>query len=157
MATNKSEETEAETKVVTQPAPAVVTKPVSPLWWVLGTLVGVVLLIFTVGAIKLASDRDDNTRFGMPGGMMERSFERGGMRGGMRDSNSDTSAHGVVTSISGDTISIAGNGSTKEIKTTDKTEYFGAAQPVKVNDSVRIQGTTTDNTFTATQVMISRQ
>lgn len=139
-----------------QPTPS---KPISPLWWIFGTLLFVVILIFILGAVKHAmyAYQYDTYRDMRNGHMYDRSFDRGDMRESLRDSRSSSLVSGVVTAIDGNMLTVAGSGTTKQVKTTDTTEYYGAAQPVKVNDSVRVMGTTEGDTFTATRVMISRQ
>ena len=137
----------------------------SPLWWVLGTLVTVCVLMMIAGAMRHFWQQRalTNSNFGPGMGRMIDRFDRdgrggafgGGMMGGT--TNNSTMVSGVVTAIDGATLTVAGNGTTKAVTTNDTTEYFGAAQPVKVNDSVRITGTTSGDAFTATRVMIQRQ
>lgn len=152
----ESSETEAKPAVSAEPAPK---KPISPLWWIFGTLLSVVVLIFILGAVKHAMYAySDNVRFGKRDvHMMDRRDMRESMRDSYREKSSTTLVSGVVTVIDGNTLTVAGSGTTKQVKTTDTTEYYGAAQQVKVNDSVRIIGTTEGEAFTATRVMISRQ
>lgn len=156
----QKEVVETTTKSSTTPKSSDVatTNTVSPLWWVLGTLVVVTLVIFTAGATRQLLSQRDNSRadhnFGF--GMDDRHMMRGGM---MHDDLASDDSHvgGVVTNISGSTLTIAGNGTTKKVTVNDSTEYYGAAQPVKINDSVQIIGTTSNDTFTASRIMISRQ
>jgi hypothetical protein len=168
MATKKpvQESSESASKQMTKPVvtteplqPPAPSKPISPLWWIFGTLLSVVVLIFILGAVKHAmyAYKYDNYQDMRSGHMYNRSFDRGDMRESLRDNRTGSFVTGVVTVIDGDTLTIAGNGTTKQVKATDSTEFYGAAQSVKVNDSVRIVGTTQGDTFTATRVMISRQ
>lgn len=160
MVTKKSSDTEPTVPVTVEPAqPVDLTQPVNPLWWILGTLLAVGIVVFALGAAKHAMfmyryDSRPDTR---SGAMYDRSEGLRDMRESLRDNASSSSVSGVVTAINNNTLTVAGRGTTKQIKTTDSTEYYGAAQPVKVNDSVRIMGDASGDTFTATRVMISRQ
>lgn len=162
MALKKPAEAEPKTEVKTTDTQVTTqNKQVSPLWWIFGTLLSVVILLFILGAVKhfMYAYSYDSPRDIRSGNMYDRSFDRRGMRGGMMDDDTlnTTRVSGVVTAIDNGTLTVAGNGTTKQIKTTDTTEYYGAAQPVKVNDSVHVMGTTEGDVFTATRVMISRQ
>ena len=157
MATKQSEEPTKATETTKETA-VETNKQRSPLWWILGTVLVVLVLLFLAGAAKRAfhdeskfNDRFDRGGFGMIEG-------RGGRGGHMTDRlNDDTSVSGVVIKIDGSMLTVAGNGTTKQVTINDSTEYYGATQPVKVNDSVRIHGTTSNDVFTAAQIMISRQ
>jgi hypothetical protein len=139
----------------------------SPLWWVLGTLAGVLVLMLIAGAVRhhMWQQRSLTTTDFRPGqshtgNRYDREGRGGAFGGGMMGgtTNNSTMVSGVITAIDGATLTVAGNGTTKAVITNDDTtEYFGAAQPVKVNDSVRITGTTSGDAFTATRVMIHRQ
>jgi len=90
---------------------------------------------------------------------------RGGMMGGpggygmMNDTNttSTTRVSGVVTAVDGNTITVAGNGTTITVKVTDSTTYSGSSKPATVNDTITVFGTTSDNVLTATSVRLIRQ
>ena len=131
----------------------------SPLWYVLGTLIAVVFIILLAGAFKHALIRQDTGRFERSAGFGfdDRHMARGGMKGNRDRTNDGAHIRGLVTALNGSVLTIAGNGTTKKVTINDSTEYYGAAQPVKVNDSVRIMGTTSGDTFTATRIVISRQ
>jgi hypothetical protein len=160
---DKKEVVETKETAVEKPktAPTVVTpKQRSPLWYVLGTLVAVVFIILLAGAFRQAHDRQEAARTfdrSSSFGLDDRRMMRGGMMNDRDDISDTTHVSGVVTSIDGSIITVAGNGSSKKVTINDKTEYFGAAQPVKVNDSVQIKGTTSGETFTATRILTSRQ
>jgi hypothetical protein len=159
--TDKKEvvETKETTVEKAEAARIVPAKPQSPLWWVLGTLIAVVFIILLAGAFKQAFYLGGNDgRYDNHMGFNTVRGDRGGMRGGMmHDDNDDSHVTGVVTAIDNATLTVAGEGTTKKVTINDSTEYYGAAQPVKVNDTVRIMGTTSDDSFTASKVMISRE
>ena len=159
---DKKEVVETKEKSVdkSNAAPVAQSGMQNPLWWVLGTLLAVVFIILLAGAFRQAfyfggmDGRYDNNHMGFN---TVRS-DRGGMRGGMmHDDNDNSRITGVITAIDGSTLTVAGEGTTKKVTTNDSTEYYGAAQPVKVNDTVRIMGSTTGDSFSASKVMISRQ
>jgi len=61
---------------------------------------------------------------------------------------------GVVTSVSGSSFVIAGNGNQTTVNTTGDTTYNTTDKKVSVNDSVIVTGTKSNNTVTATDVRI---
>ena len=61
---------------------------------------------------------------------------------------------GVVTAVNGSSFTVAGHGATNTVSTDSSTQYQGG-DSVKVNDSVMAFGSTSNNTFTATQVAIN--
>lgn len=62
---------------------------------------------------------------------------------------------GVVTQVGSDSFTIAGNGTTKTIKTTGSTVFNSADnKTVAVNDSVVVTGSDNNGTFTATNVRV---
>lgn len=71
------------------------------------------------------------------------------------DGTTVTRLSGVVTQVSSGTFTIAGNGTTKTITTNSDTVYSTTDKTVKVNDTVIITGTDSNNTFTATSVQIA--
>ena len=156
----KSEETrpkEATEVIKTNKQVVETKKQVNPLWWVLGTVLVIFVLILLGAAAKRAfmHNQTGSDRFERSGmAMMDGRGGRGHMM--MDRMNDDNTVSGVVTKIDGSTLTVAGNGATKQVTINASTEYYGAAKPVKVNDSVRIQGTTSGETFTADQIMISR-
>lgn len=171
MATKKEEvTTPVETPVITpepvQTVAAAEKKPTNPLWWVLGTALGILVILLLASAIKNALDyshavRTTSADRDYRGGYNDR-FEGGMGRGGMMmtgqgATNSSTRITGVVTTVDGTKLTVAGNGTTKTVETNDSTQYYGAAQPVKVNDSVMVYGTTANDVFTATRITIQRQ
>lgn len=62
---------------------------------------------------------------------------------------------GVVTSIKGDKIMIAGHGKKVTVKKTDSTVISGDEDTLAVNDSVSVVGSTaSDGTVTATRIIV---
>ena len=64
---------------------------------------------------------------------------------------------GVVTAVDGSIITVAGNGTTTKVTTTDSTTYTGDDKPAAVNDTIMVVGTTSGDTFTATRISLQRQ
>lgn len=60
---------------------------------------------------------------------------------------------GVVTAVNGQSFTLAGNGTTNTVQTNSSTQFVGASK-VSVNDSVVAVGTTNNDTFMATQVVV---
>lgn len=88
---------------------------------------------------------------------------RGGMMRGGWDSDdtststSSTRLSGVVTAVSGDTITVAGGGTTTKVTATGSTNYTGSSEPAKVNDSIVVVGTqNSDGSLTATSIRLVR-
>ena len=74
-----------------------------------------------------------------------------------RDPSIDTNTvqmTGVVSAVSGDTITLIGNGTSTAVKTNDSTTYNTVAKKVSVNDSVIVSGVSSGGTFTANTVSI---
>ena len=69
-------------------------------------------------------------------------------------STNQDSIQGVVTNVSGSTLTIAGYGATNTVVTNSSTQYIGGSTPL-VNDTVVVVGTINSNTFTATQISIN--
>ena len=174
--TKTSKTTTTEQPVIEQPTPAQQPKRTLPklsaAWWVLIALFGFFALLglFAIGsaAMHLASDRSTRTitSYGTRGMMVQSdgaSLRGGGMmggRGGFDDSNTDTSTtrvSGVVTSVDGTTITVAGNGTTTKVVVNDSTTYIGDDKPAAVNDTIMVVGTKSGDTFTATRVILQRQ
>ncbi len=84
-----------------------------------------------------------------------------GMMGGRYDSDadaSDTRVAGVVTAVSGNTITVAGNGTTTKVEVSDNTTYYGDSEPAKVNDSIVAFGAkNSSDVLIASSVRLSRQ
>jgi hypothetical protein len=68
-----------------------------------------------------------------------------------------TTVQGVVTAITADGFTVAGNGMTKEVKTNGSTIFNTANNKVAVNDTVRVSGVTSGDSFTATRVMVENR
>ncbi len=61
---------------------------------------------------------------------------------------------GTVTSVSGDSFTVAGNGSSTTVKTDSSVQYTYGDQ-VKVNDSVLVYGTKDNGTLKASRIIIN--
>jgi hypothetical protein len=61
---------------------------------------------------------------------------------------------GVVIAVNSNNIVIAGNGKQTTIQTNSSTTYANNQKPV-VNDTVRVAGTTSSNTITATDIAVT--
>lgn len=175
MADEKLNEVKAtEVKQDVPAAKSWVKSNMSLLTMVVLTLVflGLLVTAFLVGrhsGNRLDSDDGFRTRrvamnrgeFGTGTGGMPDAGMRGGMMGGpgMMDSDFKSSSRvmGVVIAVDGDTITVAGNGTTKTIKVTSDTNYTGDDKPAKVNDSIMAVGTASENVLTATSVRLIRQ
>lgn len=129
-------------------------------WW--GVAVGAIFILLVVFLGGVAADR---LAYG-PGGehFKGNHMHRGAMkmRGGMGGvpgsgqflDNSQNKVHGTVTSVNGDTFTVAGNGATTQVKTSSSTSYVGGNQ-VKVNDSVGVAGTLSGDTIQATKIIVN--
>ncbi len=84
---------------------------------------------------------------------------RGWIRGGdgTDDSSDKTVVGGVVTAVDSSTITVAGEGSTTKVTVNDDTTYRGSSKPAAVNDTIRVVGTKSGDTVTATTVYLSRR
>ena len=156
-----------ETNVIDKSVPTVQSPRT---WWIIGgTLAGLAGIALIVGVVwgvthrgAMMNARFDDDQYG-PRITDNRGFDRGGMgregmmMGGQGSTDSSTRVFGVVTAVDGSTLTVAGNGTTKKVVINDSTQYYGAAQPVKVNDSVTITGATSGDTFTAGRIVIQRQ
>jgi hypothetical protein len=91
--------------------------------------------------------------FGQPGisTMREKGVH---MMGGVSRFDTGNSTRGVVTNVSGDSFTLAGNGATTQVKTSSSTQYRGGNQ-VKVNDTVIAFGTSSSGTLQAEQIIIN--
>ncbi|MFZ1249479.1 MAG: hypothetical protein WAQ24_04100 [Candidatus Saccharimonadales bacterium] len=124
-------------------------------------VLGLLCAAFVAGRHTDKGRFGDNDRFGSRMNMPRDDFggRAGGMRGGMMGANdSATRVTGVVTAIHGDTLTVAGNGTTKAVKVTTNTIYVGAAKPAAVNDTIVAIGTASADTadFNADRVMLTR-
>lgn len=82
------------------------------------------------------------------GGMMPSGWGQGGI------SSNQARLSGVVTAVNGSSFTLAGGGVTNSVTTNSSTQWDGA-DSVKVNDSALVFGTTSNGTFTATQVVVN--
>lgn len=120
-------------------------------------------LLVLIGLVVGVWMHAEHTQYRHPviGMMGERGFKRDVVMGWQNDTTvnpTDGSTisrlTGVVTQVNGDSFTIAGNGTTKTIKTNSDTSYNTADKKVSVNDSVIVAGTDSNGTFTATTVNI---
>jgi len=116
------------------------------------------ILVGLAAGVWMHVDRVNDRRDAVIGMMGERGFKHVGpdIRTSVNptDGSTITRLTGVVTQVNGDSFTIAGNGTTKTIKTTTDTNYNTADKKVSVNDSVVVKGTDSNGTFTATSVNI---
>jgi len=121
---------------------------------------GAALLVFAglAAGIWMHVDRVNDRRDAIIGMMGERGFRHIGpeVRTSVNptDGTTITRLTGVVTQVNGDSFTIAGNGTTKTIKTNADTSYNSTDKKVSVNDSVIVTGTDSNGTFTATTVNV---
>lgn len=103
----------------------------------------------------------DDLRRGARGSTMQDGFR--GQAGPMRtgdDANTPTSTRvsGVVTAVDGDTITVAGNGTTTRVTVNEHTSYVGDDKPAKTNDTVMASGARqSDGSLLASVIRLSRQ
>ena len=116
------------------------------------------VLIGLAAGIWMHVDQARDRREAVIGMMGERGFMHMGPENrtaiNPTDGTTVTRLTGVVTQVNGDSFTIAGNGTTKTIKTNADTSYSTADKKVSVNDSVIVTGTDSNGTFTATTVNI---
>jgi len=148
----------------------VVAKKSTPKWvlWIVLGVVGLYLLMMALGFWVFHAFGNTNTQ--TIGGPNEGQSSQQRMRFSnerdftVRESESDgltttttkttyTQTQGVVSSVNGDTIVVAGGGKTQSIKTNGHTKYTEDVKPA-VNDTVVIVGTKDGDTITATQVAV---
>lgn len=125
---------------------------------------GAVLVLLGLGAgLWLHHDHMDGRRLSeVKLGMMEEGGFTRGPRMGLEkgesinptDGSTVSRLTGVVTQVGADSFTIAGNGTTKTIKTTATTDYNTTDKKVSVNDTVMVSGTDSNGTFTATAVRV---
>lgn len=123
---------------------------------------GLLFASFAVGRASLwRHHAEPTTHFSV-----QRSFDVspggfGMMMGGHYDGDadaSDTRVAGVVTAVSGNTITVAGNGMTTKVEVSDNTTYYGDSEPAKVNDSIVAFGAkNSSDVLVASSVRLSRQ
>lgn len=120
-------------------------------------VIGVALLFVGFGIGWLSNVRinrhEERTLLAPMGQMMER-HHGGGDLINPTDGTTSTRLTGVVTQASGDSFTIAGNGTTKTITTNSSTVYAPESQKAAVNDSVVVIGKDANGTFTASSVHI---
>lgn len=134
-------------------------------WLVAGIIAGALFLIMIASGIAFALGRfvstiglnHQNGLYRMENQAYPGSRMMMGGRGGY--TTSGTIKTGVVTSVDGTTLTVAGDGTTIKVVTDSSTTYTGATTPVKVNDTVRIatNGAQADGSFKAITIYIGRQ
>lgn len=76
-------------------------------------------------------------------------------RGGQRGSAARPVATGVVTAVSGDSITVSGGGKQVTVKTSSATRITGDETDVAVNDTVVVYGTKNDDgSIAATRIVV---
>ncbi len=119
----------------------------------------ILLIVFAAGmgvAHHRTLARQNNI---MVGSGLARGFgtrQRGMMFGGGQQVNTDNQSrlNGVVTSVNGNSFTLAGGGTTNTVTTSSSTQYQGGSQ-VKQNDTVVVLGAISNGSFNATQVVIN--
>jgi hypothetical protein len=76
-----------------------------------------------------------------------------GMFGGQNSQNQDR-IQGVVTNVSGSTLTVAGDGTTNAVQINSSTQYSGG-NSAAVDDTVIVSGTTSNGAFTASKIDIN--
>jgi hypothetical protein len=126
--------------------------------WLYGLVGILILLVVFMAGVGAANHHNRMVRpsGAMAGGFSKRIFggERGFRADGGQLSNVGNSTRGVVTAVNGASFTLAGNGATTNVTTNSSTQYQDG-NTVKQNDTVIVFGTTTNNTLTATQVIIN--
>ena len=163
--TNESNVT--ETKPVAGKSKMVWYAPEHRPFVVAGLLIIVILLLgvsFMAGRHVWRRDgefggRQFTTMQFVPNGV--RSYD-GGLRGGMMRGDglatSNTRVNGVVTAVDGNTITVAGDGTTTKVTVSSNTTYSGSSEPAKVNDTITAIGAKdASGTLIASSVYLSRQ
>lgn len=135
-----------------------------PIRW---ALAGLALFLLLLGLLALSAlarllhrAEQQSGISGSPGGYGYQRTEDGHSmmrRGQAAPSTDSTRVIGVVTQVNADSFTVAGNGTTKTVKTNGSTVYNTAGNKVAVNDSVSVIGVTSGDSFTATRVMVQNQ
>lgn len=124
--------------------------------WLVPALIAVVVIVIIGAAVSWVAFRAG--RFGPYSfrGVTMHKYISEGARGGMLvgPNNNQIRLQGVVTNVSGNTFTIAGDGSTNTVQTSSSTQYQNGSQ-VKVDDTVLVYGTTSSSAFTADTVVIN--
>ncbi len=77
---------------------------------------------------------------------------------GQRSTASNTRVSGVVTAVDGNTITVAGDGTTSKVTVSSNTAYSGSSEPAKVNDTITAVGAKDGSgVLIASSVYLSRQ
>jgi hypothetical protein len=151
-----------EKKTEVEPVKVIKTSPPWPLITigVFGSVVLVAVIIGGLMFVRAHHEQELTTRPGMMGQLDQNGgqqlFNRGGTRrGGMMQS---AAANGVVTTITGDTITVAGQGKTVTVKKSSTTTIGGDKTDIAVNDSVIVFGTAnSDGSVNATRIDVRNE
>jgi len=124
-------------------------------WVILATVLVAAFILFSVGSAHLTKTFAVRTGFGSgKPGMMTRGFSRRD-GGGLYNSNSSgTRIEGVVTAANGNTLTVAGDGTTHSVVTSSSTTYTNGSSAA-VDDTVVAIGSTSGGSFTATNVIVN--
>ncbi len=159
-----SESNAIDTKPVAEKRGVVWCTPEHRPYVLAGLLIIVILLLGVAFAAGHHAWRRDST-FGdrqvttmqfVPNNMQ--SYGRGGMMRGVGLTTSNTRVNGVVTAVDGNTITVAGDGTTAKVTVSSNTTYSGSSEPAKVNDTITAVGAKDGSgTLIASSVYLSRQ
>ncbi len=163
--TNESKE--AEKKPSTEKPSVVWYTPEHKLFVIVGLVIIFVLLLGVAFAAGHHAWRRDNEFGGRVFSNMQYSPRhmqafgyglRGGMMGTDGTTTSNTRVSGVVTAVDGDSITVAGDGTTTKVTVSSNTTYSGSSEPAKVNDTITAVGAKDGSgTLIASSVYLSRQ
>lgn len=86
------------------------------------------------------------------------SFSRDIAQDGSTRSRSTTRVAGVATAVNGNTITVAGDGTTTKVTVSSNTMYTGSSEPAKVNDTIIAFGAKdSSDTLIASNVRLTRE
>lgn len=138
-------------------------------YWIIAAIAATTLVVLLVVVAMLGAALHGIGRYGGRANMVDAGYGYGGRGGGqmMRGEQfyDDSSARtdvariaGVITAVDGATLTVAGNGTSTKVTTSDATIYSGDDSTAKVNDTVMVLGNKTDDgTVAASRIVISRQ
>ncbi|MGH7157330.1 MAG: DUF5666 domain-containing protein [Candidatus Saccharimonadales bacterium] len=124
--------------------------------WLYALIALVILVIVFAAGAAIGNFHRNGLRGGFYGkrgiGLVGPRRGMGGLGGGNRSTQNRVA--GVVTSVNGNSFTVAGNGATTDVTTSSSTQYRDG-DSVKQNDTVVVYGNLSNNTFNATQVVIN--
>lgn len=108
------------------------------------------------------SEKAMSARGGSHKNNVDQNSRYGSREGEILDTKAGTAStarvRGVVTAISGDNITVAGDGKTSTVVVTSSTTYSGANKPAQVNDTIFASGSTdASGNLTATTIHLIRR